>query len=161
MFVLGHVGVGRAIVGSRGRALPTIPLVLGMLLPDLIDKPLYYLHFFSLVTCSRTFGHTAIFLALVLGIGYVRRSAAWGAVGLGMATHVFLDWVLDQFGKPPSSALIALAWPLLQRHFDTFYFSSPLQHVIRIWNKGMVVSEIVGFALLVREWRSRRVTASR
>src|SRR5947207_14340366 len=105
MFVLGHIGVGRRLVGSRGRALPAVPLVLGTVLPDLIDKPLYYAHFSNFISCTRTFGHTGLLLALVFGCFVVKRSNGWLALGLGMSTHLLLDWTLDLLTSSDTSSL--------------------------------------------------------
>ena len=43
MFVLGHVGIGTRVLGGLRQRLPARWLILGCLLPDLIDKPLFYL----------------------------------------------------------------------------------------------------------------------
>src|SRR5438067_10478379 len=113
MFVFGHIGFGRLLIGSRGRSLPALPLLLGMLLPDVIDKPLYYAHISSFISCTRTFGHTGLFIAAVLVFAYVRRSSALLALGVGMITHVALDCLLDVLASDERSALTALTWPFL------------------------------------------------
>jgi hypothetical protein len=159
MFVLGHIGIGRRLVGFRGRALPTLPLLLGTLLPDLIDKPLYYLHLSRVVSCTRTFGHTGLLLALVLGLAYLRRSKALLALGLGMATHVALDCLLDFLTSDSRSALIAFAWPLLDLHFATVDMSV-LDHLRRLFTLPVMVSELIGLGLILWEYsRSRHARA--
>src|SRR5438067_10091840 len=102
MFVFGHIGFGRTMIGSKGRSLPALPLVVGMLLPDLIDKPLFYWHVSSFITCTRTFGHTALFLGSLLGLAVMRRSRVWLALGVGAATHLALDGLLDLFSPGES-----------------------------------------------------------
>ena len=156
MFVLGHVGIGRRLVGSRGRRLPTVPLVVGMVLPDLIDKPLYYWHFSEFISCTRTFGHTGLLLALVCAVAASRKSAAWLAVGLGMSTHLLLDWTLDViFSKDISAEAIAFAWPFWYTHFLT-YDVTPLEHLGFIFRGPILTGEIVGLSLLVWEYVRRR-----
>lgn len=156
MFVLGHIGIGRQLVGSRGRALPALPLLLGMLLPDLIDKPLYYLHISSFISCTRTFGHTGLLLALIMVFAYVRRSSTFLALGLGMATHLALDCLLDLPTSDSRSALIAVTWPFLDSHFATFEMSM-VDHLRRLFAAPVMVSELIGLGLIVWEyWRSRQ-----
>ena len=159
MFVLGHIGIGRLLVGSRGRGLPALPLLLGMLLPDLIDKPLYYAHLSSVISCTRTFGHTGLFVALMLVLAYARRSSAFLAVGLGMATHVALDCLLDLLVSDTRSALTALAWPFVDTHFSTFNMSVA-DHLRRLLVTPVLVTEVIGLGLMAWEyWRSRYVRA--
>jgi hypothetical protein len=155
MFVFGHIGIGRLLVGSRGRGLPALPLLLGMLLPDLIDKPLYYAHISDIVSCTRTFGHTGLFVALVLILAYVRRSSILLALGLGMATHVALDCLLDLLASDRGSALTALTWPFVQTHFSIVHLSVA-DHLRRILVAPVLVSEAIGLGLLAWEYgRSR------
>lgn len=155
MFLLGHVGIGRTIVGRWGRALPLVPLVVGTLLPDLVDKPLYYTHVSSFISCTRTFGHTGLFLGLLLLIATVTRSRAWLALGIGVATHITLDGFLDLFSHERSSALVAFAWPFLDRHFFTYGFTSPLDQLKHLWKAPIVSAEAIGLLLLVREYLKR------
>ena len=68
MFVLGHLGIGSRLLFSLRTRLPAGWLYLGCLLPDLIDKPLFYVPLLvmhqqlPLITGTRTFGHTGLFL---------------------------------------------------------------------------------------------------
>src|SRR3954466_140383 len=107
MFVFGHVGVGRALLSRWKARLPVIPLAVGMLLPDLIDKPLYYSRLWSFVTCTRTFGHTGLLLLALTGFAAALRSRTLAALSAGMATHLLLDCAFDfpPFG-PNSSAWV-------------------------------------------------------
>jgi len=73
MFVFGHIGIGRALIGRWRHTLPLVPLTIGMLLPDIIDKPLYYARVWPFISCTRTFGHTGAFLLLLLLIAYWTR----------------------------------------------------------------------------------------
>src|SRR5207245_8990653 len=69
MFVLGHLGIGSWLAARRVRADSIAWLLFGAVLPDLIDKPLYYALSFAtgrhgaalgLISSTRTFGHTLI-----------------------------------------------------------------------------------------------------
>ena len=156
LFILGHIGIGRAIVGQKGRALPLLPLALGMILPDLIDKSLYYLRLSSFISCTRTFAHTGLFLVGLAAVAWLRRSRAWSAIALGVATHVLLDWTLDQFSTQPSSELVAFAWPFLSSRFASYQFNSPLDQLEHLANWRILVTEAIGLVLLVREYRKGR-----
>ena len=97
MFVLGHLGIGSRLLFSLRTRLPAGWLYLGCLLPDLIDKPLFYVPLLvmhrqlPLITGTRTFGHTGLFLLawLILALA-LRRPWIW-AVFAGLVTHFALD----------------------------------------------------------------------
>lgn len=156
MFVLGHVGIGRRLVGARGRALAALPLAVGMFLPDLIDKPLYYSHLSSFVSCTRTFGHTGLFLLAIVAVAAATRSRLWMALGAGVATHTPLDFLLDLTTRDPSSAFVAFTWPFYLREFFRYEFRTPLDQLIHLANWRVIAGEIIGLALLVLEYRRRR-----
>jgi LexA-binding, inner membrane-associated putative hydrolase len=152
MFVFGHIGVGRQLVSRWRDALPALPLLLGTLLPDIIDKPLYYAKIFPYVSCTRTFGHTGLLVLLLLGAAQVFRSRALAAVGVGAATHLLLDCAMDFTSAGPSSAWIATTWPLQ----GSFAISPKVlsEHLLGLWDKPIVMGEVLGLALLV--WQLRR-----
>jgi hypothetical protein len=152
MFVLGHVGIGRLIVGRRGRALPVVPFLLGAILPDLIDKPLYYAHMWDYITCTRTFGHTGLLLAALALVAYAKRSPSWTAVALAMSTHFVFDGVLDLQSSSTSTTWIAFSWPFVYGRFATFDIPSPLQHLMMIKRLDIIVTETIGAILLWREF---------
>jgi hypothetical protein len=159
MFVFGHIGFGRLLIGSRGRALPFLPLLIGMLLPDLIDKPLYYVHISSFISCTRTFGHTGLFAALVLCAAAIRRSSTLLAVGLGIATHLGLDCAMDMLSHDAQSAVTALTWPFLDRHFSVLNMSMA-DHLRRIFVTPVMITELIGFTIVAWEYLRWRRTAA-
>lgn len=156
MFVLGHVGIGRVMLGRWRWRIPAAAFVLGALLPDIIDKTLYYSQLTSYAVGTRTFGHTGLFLCALVAIAAIRRSRVWGAVAIGVATHLALDGVVDVFNPDPSSAWIALTWPFLHTHFAPADFRSPFDQLHEIWMPAILISEITGAVLLVREYRLSR-----
>src|SRR5437870_1484942 len=103
MFPLGHVGIGTHVLPPRIREqLRWRWLVVGCLLPDVIDKPLFIaarlLHrpgmdHLYLLRGSRLFGHTLFFLALLVIAAAYLRSTPLRAVSWGVATHLVLDLV--------------------------------------------------------------------
>jgi len=158
VFVFGHVGIGRAIVGPLRRTLPVVPFIAGALLPDLVDKSLYYAHFSDFISCTRTFGHTGLFLAGIALVAWARGSWTIAAVAVGVATHHALDASMDMLSRLPSSEVIAFTWPFAHRHFASYHFSSPIDQLSQIWKPRIMITEAIGLLLLAREflkWRSR------
>lgn len=156
MFVLGHLGIGRAIIGSRGRTLPFLPLAVGMLLPDVIDKPLYYAHLTDFVSCTRTFGHTGLLVAVMLVAGIAAGARAWVALAVGAATHAVLDGALDLLSRERSSTWIAFTWPFLEGRFYAYPFKSPIDQIRNLVKLPVILSEIGGMLWLWWEFRRRR-----
>jgi hypothetical protein len=156
MFLLGHVGIGRQLTSRWMDVLPAFSLAVGTLLPDLIDKPLYYARLWPFVSCTRTFGHTGILMLLVAGVAYAFRSRVLAALAAGVATHLLLDCLIDfAAAGHAGSAWVALTWPLTSREFTSNY------HEIRTHLQGLLRSpvlfgEAVGLALLVWQMRQRR-----
>lgn len=135
--------------------MPGVPLAAGMLLPDIIDKPLYYLHLSPVFSCTRTVGHTGLLVAVVLGLAAVQRSSLLWAVGLGLATHVVLDNVFDAVvGAGLGSAWIAAVWPL-----DGWAFyrvtRTIAEHAGMLLSTPTIVCEVVGLALLGWDMNAR------
>jgi hypothetical protein len=160
MFIFGHIGIGRKVASPWSRGLPFWPLVLGMLLPDLIDKTAFYsLRFLgitdTIIDGTRTFGHTALFLLLILGISGLTKSKNLLAIALGMATHLLLDNVSDRLhdvfnpGGPSShSAANALLWPLLGTRFAPFPFHSMGEHLGASLQPEILIAELIGLLLI-------------
>ena len=158
MFVLGHLGFGTTIVRPWSDRLSRWALFGGMLLPDVIDKPLYYAHFSDIISCTRTFGHTGVLIALVLLVGVLTGRRVLVALAVGMATHVVLDLVSDLIsGDRASSAWRAATWPFMGADFTEIDRMSIATHLWHLVNLQVVVAEIFGAALLW--WSVRRTRA--
>jgi membrane-bound metal-dependent hydrolase YbcI (DUF457 family) len=171
MFIFGHLGVGSKMVYPWRAQLPRAALLLGTVLPDLIDKPLYYglvalvgreAAGQSLISGSRTFGHTLLLLLLVVLFAFLRKSWALAALAAGMATHHLIDLVGDpvqlsmgwvQPGPGPDG-FHALLWPLLGRGFPTST-TTIVGHGMKIINPWVVGGEIVGVCILLWDYRRR------
>jgi hypothetical protein len=166
MFVFGHIGIGRTLVHRWRARLPAVPLVFGMLLPDIIDKPLYYARLSPFISCTRTFGHSGVLLATIAIAAWTRRSRSLGAVAVGIVTHLLLDGLMDLFGNEPgapepSASWIAFTWPLHGWHF-AYHYLSLSAHMQSLVVGPVIAAEIIGGGLLVWEWRRRaRRRASR
>ena len=159
MFPLGHVGIGTHIVPRRVRdLLPWRWVVLGCLLPDAIDKPLYFwarlehrpgLDHLYLLHGSRLFGHTLLFVAALFVAGAALRSERLRAVGWGVATHLVLDLLPDFASGYFFTFRHWLLWPLFGWGFPPAY-GGRLVHGIDRELVAYIAGELIGAALLVR-----------
>jgi membrane-bound metal-dependent hydrolase YbcI (DUF457 family) len=168
VFILGHLGFGLELAKPFKRDLPVRPLLLGALLPDLIDKPLYYALAaatgrrgaeIGLVSGTRTFGHTMLFLIGLALLARRRNSRALSAVALGVATHLFLDSLSDAFTRRWDFSLQALLWPCLGWRFPAYPYYGWQDHVAHVKEPFLLCAEIAGAAILAWEWRKARRAA--
>lgn len=180
MFIFGHLGIGNQIARPWSRGLATRWVLFGTLLPDIIDKILYYGFSFAtglhgaelgqltMISGTRTFGHTALLLVVLTLIAQVRQSRLLAALSLGMATHLLLDSIYDRlvFGQVASfsadiadlsSAFQALVFPYFGFRFAVIPFQNVGEHFWAIFgNKALMGTEIVGIALLSwHAWKSQ------
>ena len=170
MFVLGHLGIGGGAAAHFVDARERRFLYFGALLPDLIDKPLYYALVLltgrrgadlGLISGSRTLGHTALLALLILAL-FRRRHGP--AIALGMATHLALDTLGDLFGFFSSphagpagpSTLAAVLFPLLGPQFPVAPFQSFGEHALSIASPYVLAGELIGGALLLWQWQKQR-----
>ena len=104
MYALGHfgiaVGLAWLLTFRRPGPIDFRLVLLGALLPDLIDKPLGAL----LGLEARLWAHTLLFLAAVLVLSRFPRTRWLTWVGFGVAVHLLVDLIWGQ----PNVAL----WPL-------------------------------------------------
>src|SRR5262249_21299186 len=133
---------------------------LGALLPDLIDKPLFYVPFWlthrrgEILSGTHLFAHTGLFLLVLVVAAWLTRSLATRAVAIGVATHFVLDCVGLSMG------LGTLLWPLFGWHFPTYPFRNLGQHLSTILSPVTLAGELLGAAILLWDWRrARRPTA--
>ncbi len=135
MILFGHLGIGGESVRMVTKSFRLRWLLLGTMLPDLIDKPLYYgLCALSgqeglangVICGTRTIGHTALFLAVLWVVAAVTDSLAMTAVAAGASTH----WILDAIADFSTTHHSPLASPVLggSRAFQAFFYPYPEAH---------------------------------
>jgi hypothetical protein len=168
MFVFGHLGIGAWLGVRRVRAEQIGVLLFGTLLPDLIDKPLYYALVLAtghrgaelgLVSGTRTFGHTLLLVALLWTV-LPRRTGL--PIALGVLTHLGLDELGDLLGllaptlgtRPRPGTITAILFPFLGLRFPVSPFHGVLEHVASLENAYVLAGEIIGAALLFWQWRT-------
>lgn len=167
MLLLGHLGIGSRLLGPLRRRWPASAVYLGCVLPDLIDKPLYYALSLStgrqgaalgLISGTRSVGHTGLLWLVLLALGL--RSRVMLAIAAGVATHLVLDNLPDLFipaDPPESSPLIALLFPALGVRFPVAIAASLGEHFWRsIVNPWIIAGEVCGAAILGHAWWKAR-----
>lgn len=107
MLGLGHLGI-TLIAGRLTRRLfpgrfPVEWLLVGAMLPDIIDKPLG--HYVLGWDNGRLWGHGLALLVVLGAIAWYRASTRWTALGLGTALHQLED-------QMPWTDHEAWLWPL-------------------------------------------------
>ncbi|HEY4341565.1 MAG TPA: metal-dependent hydrolase [Steroidobacteraceae bacterium] len=164
MFPLAHLGIGSALTRVCPVKLPFRWVLFGTLLPDLIDKPVFFLlgHYFHQAgwdAGKRGIAHTLLFFALLAAISQVRKSPTLWAITAGTATHLILD-VISKSTEGSATALGSLRvliWPLAGWSFPTL---SHGMHGIEI-----LIFEVLGLGLLILQFvlisqgRSRSCTS--
>jgi hypothetical protein len=171
MFFFGHLGIGSKMAYPWRDKLPRAALLLGTILPDLIDKPVYYsvaavigrdAASQSLISGTRTFAHTLLFLIAIVLIAYLRKSRWLAALAIGIITHHLIDLIGDEVqlrlslitpGTGPDG-FQALLWPLLGWGFPTSS-STMIGHGSQIINPWVFAGEVIGISILLWDYRKR------
>ena len=121
-------------------------LLVGSLLPDIIDKPVGQFFFRETFSNGRIFCHTLLFLVVVTIAGiylYRRYSKTWLiAFSFGTLTHL----ILDQMWRTPQT----LFWPLLGLTFERADITNWIPNIFHALLTDPVVylPELVGAVIL-------------
>jgi len=118
-------------------------LVIGSMLPDIIDKPIGHTFFSN----GRIFSHTLLFLMFVTVIGviaYKKRGGLWGfSLAVGVLTHLLLDsmWLAPK----------TLFWPLMGWGFEREVISEYADMIFHelITNPAVFFPETTGLIILI------------
>lgn len=123
-------------------------LLLGAVLPDLIDKPLGVFILGSVFSYGRIFAHTIVFavaLSAFAGYLFVVKRKTWP---LALAGGSVMHLVLDQMWLAPT----VLFWPLFgwsfPRHDTSFWLLQVLSNLIG--SPRGYLPEIIGVAILLQ-----------
>ncbi|AKB36705.1 hypothetical protein MSSAC_2115 [Methanosarcina siciliae C2J] len=115
MLLFGHLGVTLGIFFGLGLFIPRLRtiidpryLVIGAILPDLIDKPIGEVIFASTFSSGRIIGHTLLFSLLLFMIGLYMYERSRDIRGLSLTAGSFLHLFEDQMWSDPQTFL----WPL-------------------------------------------------
>jgi inner membrane protein len=122
-------------------------LMVGAMLPDIIDKPVGQYFFRETFENGRIFSHTLLFLLILTGIGFYLLRAHRQAWMLTLAAGTAMHLILDQMWGVPGT----LFWPLMGLKFVTENLEG--------WAAGMAkavtsspetyISEAIGLTILL------------
>ena len=136
-------------------------LVLGSLLPDIIDKPLGGYILRNLFDNGRIFGHTLLFFLLILTAGlilYWRAKKTWL---FPVAFGVFIHFLLDSMWQSPGT----LFWPLLGSAFPRGNMENwlgDMWHYLTV-RPTVSVPELLGLSvcifIFIWLWKTRRIAS--
>ncbi len=170
MYPFAHLGIGVALTSrcrdSQQRLLQWWPLLLGTLLPDLIDKPIYYSLAFlkgawgaeiGFIASTRNFGHTALFLVFISMLAVFTHSPKWIAIAWGVGTHIFIDNFSDVIlsRSLSSNGFRTLLWPILGLQFPEIPYRNFAEQITSWANPIPISGEFIGIFFLVYLWRRR------
>jgi len=102
-------------------------LLIGSLLPDIIDKPIGQFFFRGIFSNGRIFSHSLFFLVIISFIGfylYKHRSRIWL---LTLSFGTFMHLILDQMWRNPHTLL----WPVYGFTFEKGYISDWIPGLIQ------------------------------
>jgi len=121
-------------------------LLIGSLLPDIIDKPFGLLFFGETLSSGRIFSHTLLFLILITiaGLYIYRRQRKTYLLSLSFGTFIHL--VLDEMWRVPQTLL----WPFYGLQFDKVDTSEWLPGIFdALFTDPMAyIPELVGAVIL-------------
>jgi inner membrane protein len=140
----------RSGLKSLSRFLDIRLLIIGSLMPDIIDKPLAFFGFGG----GRSITHTLLVFLIVSSIAlyfYLKQKRTWLlAIAIGMVTHLVLDLIWE--------APRVLFWPLFGWAFPAPAHSLGLSQIAIWWNTlltdpGSDITEAIGLLIiLVLTW---------
>ena len=114
MTFVGHIGIVAPVSYALKLSVPLT--ILGAILPDLIDKPLWAFG----IGAPRFAAHTLLFIILVSIPFFVWKRRYGISMLLGISSHLFLDWVTG--GAPIPWLYPFRDYPYVQFIFDPSLF---------------------------------------
>ena len=132
---------------SLGNFMDIRLLLVGAVLPDIIDKPIGHLLFRETFSNGRIFGHTLLFLVLVSVAGfylYKRYGKTWLlAFSFGTSMHL----LFDQMWRTPQT----LFWPLFGFAFPKGDISDWITNILHalVTEPQVYIPELVGGAIII------------
>jgi inner membrane protein len=122
-------------------------LLVGSLLPDIIDKPVGQYFFRETFNNGRIFSHTLLFLILISAVGFYLLKKHRQAWMLALAAGTFTHLVLDEMWRTPAT----LFWPFLGFSFPAIELEGWARSIFTALfsDPHIYIPEIVGLAILL------------
>jgi membrane-bound metal-dependent hydrolase YbcI (DUF457 family) len=163
MLPFAHIGITLALFYIAARAFPKIKahinywyVIIGAMLPDIIDKLIGRVLFEDIFASGRIFAHTLLFVVVLSISGYYLFSRRRDSRVLILAGGSFVHIVLDSMWKNPQT----LFWPLMGLGFGRgteygsfwTYLAVVYRNLGEIGNPevlSMFMGEILGLAVII------------
>ena len=122
-------------------------LMVGSLLPDIIDKPLGQVFLGETLSNGRIFGHTVLFLILISAAGIYLRQRHDKIWLLTLALGTFTHLILDRMWFTPQT----LFWPFFGFAFDSLNLAGWVPNTLHrlLTDPGVFVPEIIGLIMII------------
>lgn len=123
-------------------------LLVGSLLPDIIDKPVGQVFFRETFSNGRIFSHTLIFLIIIAAAGYClyryRQKRVWL---LTLAGGTLMHLILDEMWFAPGT----LFWPFLGLTFEKIDLTGWALNIFQVLMSapGVYIPEVVGLVMVL------------
>ncbi len=122
-------------------------LLVGSLLPDIIDKPVGQFIFRDTFNNGRIFSHTLLFFIVISAVGiflYKKQRRAWM---LALAAGTLAHLILDEIWQTP----VTLFWPILGFSFPTIKLEGWAGNIWEMLfsDPRVYIPEIIGLLILL------------
>lgn len=159
MFFFGHIGITLGVfyslsrLSSKNNFWAAVPyIVVGSLLPDIIDKPLGRIIFAEEIGSGRIYSHTLLFVTLLGLVGYYLYRHGQPNL-LIIAAASFCHLLEDNMWDSPD----VLFWPFLGLEFPRDAIpGSFIEYLMLIFNRSYTVaftevfiSEMIGLLIII------------
>lgn len=159
MLLFGHMGLGRLMAQPWIKKIAPLWLLFGTLLPDLIDKPLYYGQVLAtgkrgyelgLFSGTRSIGHSMLFFLFLYLLAAYSKNKNIICLAIGVATHLILDNIPELFNEfDQYSSRIALFFPFYGWRFPVSGHNSMGEHFYSHLKPYDLLGEILGLCVLI------------
>ena len=122
-------------------------LIIGSLLPDIIDKPIVQYFFRETFNNGRIFTHTLLFLVLVTVVGFYIHKRWRNLWMLTLSAGIFTHIAFDEMWQVPET----LFWPFLGIAFPEAELTGWVGNIFEalLSNPYFYVSEAIGLVIII------------
>lgn len=122
-------------------------LLVGSLLPDIIDKPIGQLLFKESLSNGRIFSHTLLFLILITFWGFFFYRHYGKTWFLFLSFGAFMHLILDQMWRTPGTLL----WPILGLKFERIDLTGWIEGMWHglLTDPAIYIPELIGLFVLI------------
>jgi len=122
-------------------------LLVGSMLPDIIDKPIGVYFFRETFSNGRIFCHTLLFLVSITIVGLLIKKYSGKTWGLALSFGTLFHLILDEMWL----TLKTLLWPLFGIGFEKYEIGNWVMNILHglLENPKLYVPEIIGFVLIM------------